>query len=656
MRIKLANGKEICVFTAADGTWHTCKGPIVMNNIYDGETYDARLEKDGWNLPEYVIDKSEWQPAKKMAPPPGKLECQLIPPIRQNTQMRPKVVYRPDETSLTYDMGKNIAGWVQVRVRGPKGAKLTIKYAENINADNTVNQQNLRLAKACDTYICKGEYITEIYKPRFTYHGFRYVQVTVENGARLENLMGYRVNTDVERVGHFECSSPMLNKIYETVVSTEQSNMHSIPTDCPQRDERLAWINDMAVRFEQAMFNFDVNTFYQKWMRDMADAQKNSDSGAIPDTAPFFYGTLPATHISSTYVLVPWFMYMFYRDDKPLKDHYEGMKKYVEFKLTQLDEKGLVNDMYAGDWAPPMTESIFGFFGDALPANIDNQLVTTCYLYYDLKIMQQAAKVLNLDADAAKFEKLANEVKLAINDEFLDKENGTYLPNSQGSNVFPLFLGIVPEEYKDRVAQAFIKDLVEDNDYHITTGNQTTKYVFETLGKLKRNDIAIKVLEREDYPSFGYMFACGATAIWERWENTTGVSMNSHDHPMHGAFSVWYFKEIAGIRPADEALTGYVTIAPDIACGLEFAKASYRNPNGVISSYWRKEEGKTVLEVEIPWNTKAKILVPMLGKTEKSLSCNGVRATKNQALNITGITAETAEILVGPGKYVFELA
>lgn len=637
LHITHKDGSREVLYTAPDGKWLACQGPITMNNIYDGETYDARLEQDGWDMPGFAPD-SRWAAAVAADAPKGKLDCTLMPPIRQHTKLRPKCIYRPGERTLTYDMGQNIAGWVQIRVRGPKGGKVTLKFAEHKYDDHTVNQQNLRNAKATDTYICKGDYVTEIYKPRFTYHGFRYVEVTVEDNVRLENLVGYRVNNTVERAGHFSCSSELLNKIYNTVVDTELNNLHSVPTDCPQRDERLAWINDMTVRFEEAMFNFDMKLFYEKWLRDIEDAQSLREDGSIGDTAPYFYGGFPACHISSVYTLLPWYMFLFYQDITPLADHYDGMKRYTQFKLTQLDEKGLVNGNYAGDWAPPMSESIFGYWGDALCANIHAQLITTGYLYLDCITMAKAAMQLNHPEDASYFSAKAEVVKNSINNAFLDREHGCYTPSSQGSNLFPLFLGIVPEEEKPRVAKALLDDLILENDYHITTGNQTTKLLFETLSLLGQNEVAVKVLEKEDYPSFGYMFKCGATSIWERWENTTGIAMNSHNHPMHGAFSVWYFKALAGIRPCDEAVTGYITIKPDFVENLESAGADYRTAKGVVACSWKRSEGHIQLSVTVPWNSKAKLILP-----------------ENAGFTVNGKAAFGTEQILSSGSYTVVL-
>lgn len=602
------DGSETIV-TAADGKWLCAQSPIVMNNVFDGETYDARMEIEGWNTPEFVPDERFTPAINAPKPPKGIMDTTLMPSIGEHTVLRPKEVHRPGVYTVVYDFGQNIAGWTRLRLRGPRGAKVVVRYGESINQDKTVNQMNLREAKQTDTYILKGEYVQEYYKPRFTYHGFRFAEVTIDEGVHLLGCEAYRVNNRLQRAGHFECSEPMLNKIYNAVINTEMNNEHSVPTDCPQRDERLGWINDVTVRFEQTMFNFDAHLFFEKWLNDIADSQTLQESGAIGDTAPFFYGGFPACHISSVYVQLPYAMYRFYEDKSVLERFYDGMDRYARFKLTTLDEKGLVHTNYAGDWAPPLMESEFGHSCDAMPANIGRQIISTGYVYYDCKTMAKCAAVMGRQDEVQFFERKAKELADNINRHCLDTENGCYMPCSQGSNLFPLFLDIVPEEYRQSVIKHLLDDLMITNGGHVTTGNQTTKYLFEVLNKLGRNDIGVELLKKEDYPSFGYMFACGGTTIWERFENSTGVGMNSHNHPMHGSFSVWYYKALAGINPADKQ-DGIYTVRPDFVHNLDSVSADWMTGRGLLASSWKREGSAVTLKVTVPWSTKARVVLP----------------------------------------------
>lgn len=647
MNLKLfySDGTSETIYTDEGLKWYAAKGPVIMNNIYDGETYDARLEI---TLPEAEDFRAEapFSPAIAVEGPKGELYRDLLPPIKRFEKLRARTVYRPTADSMTIDFGKNIAGWVKLRVRGEAGSKIVVKFAETINSDFSVNQENLRTARATDEYILKGEGIEE-YEPRFTYHGFRYVQIFVQSNSSLLNATAYRVNSSVNRTGWFSCDNQMLNDIYDTIVSTERNNLHSVPTDCPQRDERLAWINDMTVRFEEAMYNYDMLLFYEKWLRDIKDAQDGGQNGEIGDTAPYFYGGRPAYHISSVYVLLPYFIYLFYNDDTALKEHYDGMKKYTDFMLTQLDERGLVSSMYVGEWAPPLSESAFSTTWDALPANIDNQLVTTCYLYYCLTIMQKSAEYLGLNSQSQFYGDKAYLLKDSIISTFFDRK-GYFVPFSQGSNVFPMFLGIIPSGADYLIANMLIENIVEENEYHVTTGSQLTKYLFEVLNLMKRNDIGVQILSRTDYPSIGYMLANGATSLWERWENTTGDTMNSHNHPMQGAFCPWFFKALAGIIPYTLPYKGYITISPDFTTALNKVQACVELANGKVSSQWERRDGTVTFNLSLPFNTKARVIVPLLGLEPSQLSMNGSSYT-GKAVN------GTAEYMLEAGEYTFKL-
>lgn len=645
LRLYYSDGTQETIYTDEGMKWYAAKGPVIMNNIYDGETYDARLEIQLPEADQFKADE-RFTPAVAQDGPKGELYRDLLPPIKRQEKLKAHTVYRPTEDSMTIDFGKNIAGWLRLRVRGEAGSKIVVKYSETINPDFTVNQDNLRNARAADEYILKGEG-EEIYEPRFTYHGFRYAQIFVQSNCALLNATAYRVNSSVRRTGWFNCDNPMLNDIYQTIVSTERNNLHSVPTDCPQRDERLAWLNDMTVRFEEAMYNYDMLLFYEKWLRDIKDAQAGGANGEIGDTAPYFYGGRPACHISSVYVLLPYYIYLFYNDDTALKEHYQGMKKYVDFMLSQLDDRGLINRGYVGEWAPPLSESAFSTTWDALPANIDNQLVTTCYLYYCLAVMQRSADHLNLNNESIDYSQKAVALKDNINSAFFDR-NGYYVPFSQGSNVFPMFLRIIPFGADYLIANMLIEDIIQENQCHVTTGSQLTKYLFEVLNLIKRNDIGVQILSRKDYPSIGYMLANGATSLWERWENTTGRTMNSHNHPMQGAFCPWFFKALAGIMPYSLPANGYITINPDFTSALDRVEGTVETMSGKITSKWERRGSTVTFRLSLPFNTRARVLVPLCGKEPSQLSLNGENYTGKPS-------GGAAEYILDAGEYTFIL-
>lgn len=615
----LGTPKMICLLQAdgiqirsgADGMWMTSDGPIRKNNIFDGEWYDGRREKIGWQRPGYKMVPGEWLPAVHCQEPGGILRCQTMPYIGKKRELQPVYVTYPDDGDAfeaTADFGVNIAGWAGITVQGTAGQKVELRYAEMVGSDNSVRQGNLRGAKATDIFIL-GHDGENTYEPRFTYHGFRYVQIKTDPGVVVTKIRAWEIHTLIEQTGDFHCNNALLNQIYAAVLQTEQNNLHSVPTDCPQRDERLAWINDMTVRGEEALYNFDMMPFYEKWLQDLADSQ-DPETGAIPDTAPYFYGGRPAFHISSIYVLLPWHLYWFYGDKRPMERHYEGMKRYVTFKLLERDASGLLPDQYFGDWATPMTENLLGWGENALPMSNPRPLVTTCYLLYDCMIMAQIATLLGKQRDAEAYRALQQEVARDINSAYFH-ENGFYADNSQGANIFPLFLDIVPEGKHDAVLQSLLDDLFAVHQGKVTTGNQLTKYLYEVLRKESCNQQAFTLATRCEYPSIGFMMQHGATTIWERWEQMSGNHMNSHNHPMMGAFSIWFQKGLCGLDPQCRTADGNLLLKPNIVDGLQMASARLGTPQGPVSLAWKKETHGLVLKVEVPWNSTVTVDVPV---------------------------------------------
>ncbi len=601
---------ERCIATMDDGSWMCSEGPVTQCNVYDGETYDASKEKKGYELPSYEMDGREWRKAGKAEAPSGVLTSQMMPPIRKVKEHDPVYIdhiSEGEQCKIVVDFGVNFSGWIQLSAIGETGQKIRIQYAETIDENHTANQKNLRYAKAEDVYVFGAEKNIR-YHPKFTYHGFRYAQISMDRGVVVTEAKGWEIHSDVKKSGEFTCSDPLLNRIQAAMQQTEQNNLHSIPTDCPQRDERMGWLNDMTVRFEEAMYNFDMILFYENWLQDILDEQR--EDGAIPDTAPYVIGRMPARHPSSAFVLIPWYLYRFYDDTQILDRFYEPMKRYVGFKLGERDERGLLPEVvkagdlpnkYMGDWAPPMTEAYLGYICNAVPKNVSQSLLTTSYLYYDCRIMEEASRTLGKQEDAAFYRQMQEELSGVLNRTYLGDGEG-YDTNSQSSNLFPLFLDYVPFEKKEAVFDHVLQDLIRHN-YHITTGNQMTKYLFEVLNREKRDDIAYRIAADETYPSLGFMLKNGATTIWERWEYLTNKYMNSHDHPMLGAYTSWFYKGLAGIHPEP----GRIRLSPAVIGELDFVEAWHEFVNGTCRIRWEKTKMGVEFRVEIPWNMSAVI-------------------------------------------------
>lgn len=616
-----------CIATEADAAWMYADGPVRAQNLYDGEYYDASGEKKGYRLPSYQPIKEEWKEAAAAGSPAGCLQSQIMPPIRMVREREPKYIEyigEKENFSVVVDFGVNFSGWIRLTASGEKGRKLRILYGETLNPDHSVNQLNLRMAKGEDI-LALGEGKT-VYFPRFAYHGFRYVQIVMGENIVLEEVTGCEVHTDVKRAGTFSCSDKMLNRIQKTVCHTELNNLHSVPTDCPQRDERLGWLNDMTVRFEEGLYNFDMLLFYEKWLQDIAVEQR--EDGAIPDTAPYFFGENPACHISSVYLLLPWMLYLFYEDRQILKRHYDGFKKYLLFKLGERDGNGLLPEKYLGDWAPPMTEAYLGIGENSIPKNLTHSFMTTCFLYYDCKTMEKIGTVLGKKEDVRMYGQEAEKVKADLNRSFL-KAEGYYDTGAQGCNLFALFLGVVPKDQKKQVLEHLLKDLVEKRKYHVTTGNQMTKFLYEMLNQEGLDGTAYRVAAADTYPSIGFMLKNGATTIWERWENLTGNHMNSHNHPMLGAFTVWFYKGLAGIR-LDEAGNRRLRLRPAVIAELDFAEASHEFCWGTCSAKWERKGQEVVYSFEIPWGMTAVLDLSNCTCSCERILCNDAEVSKEE--------------------------
>ena len=654
MEVTYEDGSSQAVYTAPrpEQTWQVTSGPIVHDSIYDGETYDARLEKPDWDMPpdgnpRVPVDRREnWITLHPVEPPGGRLVAAKLEPIEVVETLRPAGVTQPKPNVFVFDNGQNLAGWARIRVKGAAGTQVTLRYAENLYPDGTINQENLRQAAATDTYILKGEGL-ETWEPRFTYHGFRYVQVEGFPGnPTLADIDVRVVRSAVDPAGSFKCGNALINRIHKMIWWTEASNLHSIPTDCPQRDERMGWLNDMTVRTEMALYNFNLARLYAKFIDDVQDTQ-SPESGAISCTAPFKYGRRPADPVSASYLLLAWMLYQHYGDTVTMAEHYDGLKAWVDF-LARQSENGIVNYSYYGDWSPPQA---FAVKGSAVSRFTPGKLMSTGYLYYGAVLLQRMADILGRPDDATHFRLLAGQTATAFNREYWNETAGGYASNNQASNSFALFLGIVPPDRIPRVVDNLARD-VETQGYHLTTGNLCTKYVLEMLAEHGHPDLAYRIATQETYPSWGYMLANGATTLWERWEQLTGGGMNSGNHPMMGSVGSWFYKYLAGIR-VDPAGAGFrkILIQPCLPAGLDWAEGSYKSLYGEIRSAWKREGKRLRLDVRIPANTSATVTIPM--SQQQALREGGQPIEGRPFVTVSKRTATEVVLTLGSGDYTF---
>ncbi|TFG67693.1 MAG: hypothetical protein E4H27_08705, partial [Anaerolineales bacterium] len=478
------------VVCASGAGWRVTHGPIVSNSLYGGETYDARLEMPGWASPAFApTQQVTWSGTMIVDGPGGILVPETAPPVRITQRIAPVRFSEPKPQVYVFDMGQNFAGWVRLRVSGKRGDKVTLKFSESLYPDGTINQENLRSAAATDVYYLKGEGI-EQWEPRFTYHGFRYVQVEGYPGEpTLDLLKGCVMRSDNAPTGAFTSSSDLLNAIHKMVRWTEVSNEPSIPTDCPQRDERMGWLNDMAARSEQIVYNFDVARFLSKWISDIGDTQDPA-SGAITDTAPHRWGQRPADPVSVCYLLIPWLLYLHYGDKRTMSENYAGMRAWVDFLHRQADHD-IVNYSYYGDWSPPAEEGVQGSIGSsAVSRNTPGALMSTGMSYYATDLLARIARVIGQETDAILYETHAKRIATAYHKRFYNPTTGGYGSNNQACNAFSLYLGIVPAAYQARVIENLVHDVCNIHSGHLTTGNLCTKYLLDCLTTVNRADIA----------------------------------------------------------------------------------------------------------------------------------------------------------------------
>lgn len=603
--------------TYADGSQETMTsdrfrsvitGPLMYSTVFDGEIYDARLEnadiyKPG--VPPGLMNK-QWAWAHNTDDPVGKMVAQRVEPIRIVEEIVPKLVAEPAEGSYVFDAGRNLAGWASISTSGPAGTEVRMRFAETLYDDGRVNQENLRNAKSEDIYILKGEGV-ETWEPAFTYHGFRYVQIDGLPSRPAEgDVMIKVVRSDVATTGEFSCSNPLLNDIFRLVWNTEASNMHSVPTDCPQRDERMGWLNDMTARLESSMYNFDMSRFYPKFVTDITDTQ--DEHGTITCVAPFRFGMRPADPVSASYLILAEKCYEFYGDRQVIEANYDGMKKWTDYLLSR-SEDGILEYSYYGDWCPPR-DYLMDPNGSGVSRDTPGALMSTGYLYYCSRLISKMAGLLGLDDDAAKYAGIADEVREAFNRRFWDGEAGGYGSNNQACNSFAISLGMPSDEMRERALENLVED-VKAHDYHLTTGNLCTKYLLEVLSEYGHEDVAYRIATQTTYPSWGFMLSKGATTIWERWEYLTGDAMNSHNHPMMGSIGSWFYKYLLGIVPdfEDPGFSTF-TIDPRYPDGLDYAKGSLQTVKGKISVDWERKGRSVSLKVTVPGNATAVVYVP----------------------------------------------
>ena len=648
LEVDYADGTRDTV--VSDDSWKlTAAGPISANNEYDGEDYDARQELPGWASPGFA--DAAWSPAQVVAAPAGMLVAPMIEPIRVTGTLKPLTITEPKPGVFIFDMGQNLVGWCWLHVSGPAGTQVSLRHAEILKPDGTLYLANLRGAKVTDTYTLSGNG-TETYEPRFTYHGFRYVEVTGFPGRpTLASLEGRVVNDDLATAGEFTCSQPTINQLYRNIVWGTRGNYRSIPTECPQRDERQGWLGDRSAESKGEAYLFDIGALYAKWCQDMADTQKAN--GSISDVCPAYW---PCYNDSVTWpssvVIVPSTLLSQYGDTATLARIYPAMVRWVDLMSRSVKDGITTSDKW-GDWCVP-PEDPKAIHSKAAARKTSKAVLATSYLYHCLKLMTGYAQLLEKPADAERFAALAETLKTAFNVKLYKPDKGYYDNGSQTSCVLPLAFDLVPAAERPRVFAHLVKKIEEESRGHVGTGLIGGQWINRVLTEGGRPDLVYRFATNTDYPSWGYMAAKGATTIWELWNgDTANPAMNSGNHVMLvGDLAIWLYEDLAGIK-SDPAQPGFkhIVMKPHPVGDLTSVRATHRSPYGLILSEWKRTARAFDWQITVPPNSSATVYVPTTAPA--SVTEAGHPAAKVKGVKFLRKENGAAVYEVGPGSYRF---
>lgn len=653
--VRFADGSEQTIVT--DATWKTLTGPILEADLLMGETYDARLELPGWDTPGH--DDSAWSSATVFPDTEATLDAMRGPAVRPIAEIVPVADPTPisegTESRWIFDLGQNMIGRVRLKVRGDAGTTVVLRHAEVLNADGSLYTTNLRSAKQTDSYTLKGG-AEEVFEPRFTFHGFRYVELSGLPGTPTrDTVTGIVLHSDTPPTGTFESSDPLLNQLQHNIQWGQKGNFLDVPTDCPQRDERLGWTGDAQVFVQTATFNADVAGFFAKWLTDVRQAQ--TARGEFPPIVPNIdvVGNDGGPAWADAAVICPWAIYLNYGDAGILAENYPAIAKYLDF--LQETSLGLIR-------CHPDTEGWTGF-GDWLALDgsgkteggTPRDLIGTAFLAYSARLTAKMARILGKAVDAAKYEALYEATKQAFQRRYVTPE-GLVTPQSQTAFVLALYFDLLPQNLRANAAKELVRD-IKTRGMHLSTGFVGTPYLTEVLTEAGYLDVAYDLLFQKSWPSWLYSVTQGATTIWERWDGWTedrgfqDAGMNSFNHYAYGAIGNWLYQTVAGIAP-DPDRPGYrhIVMRPRPGGGLTSAKASLASPCGLIASEWRIEDGAFRWSVTIPPNATATVTIPTTASGAITESDKPV----DEAVGLTFVRREEGAAVYEAASGRYELA
>ncbi len=641
LQLDYADGSSEVVGTGPD--WKAATGPVLEADFLMGETYDARKELKGWDAPGFKADA--WQPVVTGSEMQPVMQAHPGEPVRVIETFKAKAITEPTPGVYIINLGQNFAGVPRLTLRGEPGQKITLRFAERLNPDGTFYTTNLRAARCVDTYICKGSG-TETWTPHFTFHGFQYIEVTgLKSKPTADTVVGLALSSDTPVAGSFNCSNPMLNQLHNNIYWTQRANFIDIPTDCPQRDERLGWTGDAQVYVRTATLNTDVQAFFTKWLVDLTDAQRAD--GQFPCVAPLkVAGGDGGPAWADAGVICPWTIYEAYGDQRILEKNYAAMTKFISF-CEQRCKPGLL--------APDK----FHCFGDwlSIKAETPKDLIYMAYFAYSTKLTALAAERLGKAADAAKYHDLFGRIKASFNQTYV-AEDGRIKGDTQAGYVLALQFDLVDGERAQLAAKHLVAD-IEKRDWHLSTGFIGTKDLMLVLAKIGRNDVAYRLIYNDTFPSWGFSIKHGATSIWERWDGWTpekgfqDPGMNSFAHYSFGAVYQWMVENIGGIH-SDGPAYKHILIAPQPDGKLTSAATAYDSIRGRIATDWQQSEGKLNFKVTIPANTTATVRLPLNTAWSKPvITESGQPVAAAKGVKLLRTEKDLAVLEIESGSYEF---
>ncbi len=646
LQVQYNDGTSEAVIT--DNTWKgTQDGPIVMAGIYDGETYNAQKEISGWCNAGF--DDSKWKAVNQVAYPLSNIVATQTVPVKREEELKPTRFFKTPKGLLVADFGQNMVGWVRLKVNGKAGTVITIRHAEVLDKFGDFYTDNLRAAAATVHYTLKGGG-EETYEPRFSFFGFRYITIDGYPGEiATGDVTGIVVHSNMQPTGTFECSNPMINQLQHNIQWGQKGNFVDVPTDCPQRDERLGWTGDAQAFVRTAAYNMDVAPFFTKWLKDVAADQL--PQGQVPFVIPNALkdNTSTSAGWGDVATIAPWTIYQVYGDKQVLQNQYPSMKAYVEYIRNKAGDSYLwKGGSVFGDWL---------FYKSMQQTENDGytspDMIATMFYAYSTKLLSKAAAVLNNKGDEKIYSALFEKIKAAFNRNYVTPE-GRITSESQTGYVLALNFGLLPQDMEPKAAQYLTED-IKARGNHLSTGFLGTPYLCHVLSANGYTSVAYDLLLQQSYPSWLYPVKMGATTIWERWDGQKtdstfeDVGMNSFNHYAYGAIGDWMYRVVAGIE-IGEAGYKHILIQPQPDARFTYAKASFESSYGKIASGWQLKEGKMIINITVPPNTQTTITLPSAQADKVTATVNPLNATTGKMVQ----QGNNVVVATGSGDYQFE--